>query len=73
MTMMNKLKNKQNAIIVSINQDVKIKEDLDSRGIREGSIIQIISNFGHITFRANDKIFSMSKGWASNIKVICLN
>ena len=73
MTMMDELKNKQNAIIVSINQDFKIKEDLGSRGIREGSMIQIISNFGYVTFRVNDKIFSMSKGWASNIKVICLN
>ncbi len=73
MIMMDELKSKQNAIIISINQDMKIKEDLDSRGIREGSLIQIISSFGCITFRVNDKIFAISKSCANNIKVFSLN
>ena len=73
MLMMDELKTKQNAIIVSIDQDMTIKEDLDSKGIREGSMIQIISNFGSITFRANNNIYFISKGYANNIKVICLN
>lgn len=73
MVMMDELKNKQNAMIISINQSLKIKEDLNSRGICKGSLIQIISNFGCIIFRVDDKIFLMSKSFANNIKVISLN
>ena len=70
MVMLHQLRSGDIVRIVAFMENDYFKDEFISKGIREGSIIRIVSSYGLITFSYNSKIFSVSKGYAENVRVV---
>lgn len=72
MTMLNELKSGDIARVVAFHKLSEFKMDNASKKIFDRCILRVISFIGLITFKADSKIFSVSKNIAKNIRVIKL-
>ena len=63
------LENGEYARLVNIENNIRLKDKLKAKNIKEGSLLRIISNSGCIIFEIQDKIFAIGKGYAKNIQV----
>ena len=72
MTMLHQLKSGEIARIIKFENASIYEKQFISNGVKEGSIIRVISSFGLITFSVNSKLFSISHNIAKHVRVISL-